>query len=55
MAITYTYNEAEKKSIKAVDDSTTPPSVKHVPTVEANRDYAEILRSGVAIGDYVAE
>ena len=53
MAITYTWTNAGATSLKYVDDSTTPDTVKFIPVDAGNRDYAEFLSSGATAADYV--
>ena len=56
MAITYTWANADETSIKYVDDSTTPDTIKFIPVDTGNRDYNEYVEweaeSGNDIADY---
>ena len=49
MAITYTYTNATNTSIKFVDDSTTPDTVKYIPVAVGNREYDALVAAGTSI------
>ena len=54
MAITYTYTDATNTTIKFVDDSTTPDTVKFIPKSVGNRDYDALVTAGTSIIAYTA-
>ena len=56
MAITYTWSDSDNTSLKYVDDSTTPDTIKFVPVAAGNRDYSAYqtwVADGGVTGAYV--